>query len=103
MDLENIPTPEMSQRSEDSSIEKVQQERKPSKVTRKQRIANYIYRLKDDNIEQVMEDILKENQRLKRELETLRVAQATQKREYDELMHALLQDRLKNQHCDLDF
>lgn len=101
MDFE-INTPEMSQKSEDS-VDKNVVDKKPTKVTRKQRINKYIQRLHDDSLEMVLEDVLKENQRLKRELETLRIAQASQKREYDDLMHALLQDRLRNQGQDLDF
>lgn len=92
------PTPVFSQDSEERKETK-----KPSKTTRKQRISQYVHKVNEDSLEQVMKDILEENSKLRREIESLRVANVSLKREMEELTHCLLQDRLKNQSTDLDF
>ena len=96
---------QLSSSSEDSGEDskKVVEAKKPQKITRRQRTQRYIMKIKDDNMDQVMNDILNENKRLRRELEALRVANTSLKREYEELTHALLADRLKNQIPDLEF
>ena len=92
------PTPIFSQESEEKKDVK-----KPSKTTRKQRVTQFIQKVNNDSLEQVLKDILDENARLRKEIEALRVQNVSLKREQEELMHSLLQDRLKNQSSDLDF
>ena len=93
------PTPIFSQESEDNKKEI----KKPSKTTRKQRITQYVHKIHEDSLEKVVRDVLEENVKLRKEIESLRVANVSLKRDMDELTHALLQDRLKNQSNDLDF
>ena len=102
MEMEQPDTPQLSQISKDSEDEN-REAKKPSKITRKQRVTNFIKKINEDSLEKVMEDILNENKRLRREVESLRVANTSLKREYEEMMHSILQDRLKNQGNDLDF
>lgn len=94
------------QSSEDSSEEnekKKKEAKKPQKTTRRQRTQMYIKKIKDDSTDLILSDILTENKRLRREIENLRVANTSLKREHEELVHALLSDRLKNQYPDLEF
>lgn len=92
------PTPVYSQESEEKRDAK-----KPSKTTRKQRINHFIQKIHEDTLEQVVRDILDENTKLRKEIESLRVANVSLKREMDELTHTLLRDRLMNQTSDLEF
>lgn len=92
------PTPIFSQESEEKKEMK-----KPIKTTRKQRVTQFVHKIHEDSLEQVVRDILEENVKLRKEIESLRVANVSLKRDMDELTHALLQDRLKNQSNDLDF
>lgn len=69
----------------------------PKKNSRKARINEYIKRIEEDNMEQVLEDILKENKRLHSEIDTARKNLASAKKEYEELVQSILTDRLNNQ------
>lgn len=102
MEFEQIMSPRLSQKSHESEDE-IKETKKPSKITRKQRVTKFIKRVNDDSMEKIMEDILNENARLRRELESMRVANTSLKREYEEMMHSIFQDRLKNQGNDLNF
>lgn len=88
-----------SQQTNGSSSEDVvkQLDKRPSKTTRKQRVNALIHKINNDSLDLVVSDILNENKRLRRELESLRVQNAGLKREYEELMHSILSDRLNNQ------
>ena len=92
------PTPTFSQESEEKKELK-----KPTKTTRKQRVTQFVHKVHEDSLELVLKDILEENVKLRKEIESLRVQNVSLKRDMDELTHALLQDRLKNQSNDLDF
>lgn len=92
------PTPIYSQESEEKKEAK-----KPTKTTRKQRVNQFIHKIHEDSMEQVIRDILDENVKLRKEIESLRVANVSLKREMDELTHSLLRDRLMNQSNDLEF
>lgn len=100
MEFEHIPTPGSSQHSDENERSDA---KKPSKSTRKQRVTQFIKKINEDNMQQVTKDVLIENKRLRKEIESLRVANASLKREYEELMHSILKDRLKNQGCDFEF
>lgn len=100
--MEEIKTPE-TRTPNLSQEEKETENKKPSKMTRKERINTLIRKINNDSIHQVMEDIIAENKRLRRELENLRIQNTTIKRDYEELMHSLLRDRLNNQNLDSDF
>lgn len=89
--------------SDEVDEQKKREAKKPTKTTRKQRTQLYIKKIKDDSADQILTDILTENKRLRREIENLRIANTSLKREHEELIHALLSDRLKNQYPDLDF
>lgn len=92
------PTPIFSQESEEKKEAK-----KPTKTTRKQRVNQFIHKIHEDSLELVIKDILEENAKLRKEIESLRVANVSLKREMDELTHSLLRDRLMNQSNDLEF
>ena len=92
------PTPICSQGSEEKKEAK-----KPTRTTRKQRVNQFIHKIHEDSMEQVIRDILDENVKLRKEIESLRVANVSLKREMDELTHSLLRDRLMNQSNDLEF
>ena len=92
------PTPVFSQESEEHK-----QAKKPSKTTRKQRVTQFVHKIHEDSIDLVLKDILDENVKLRKEIESLRVQNVSLKRDMDELTHALLQDRLKNQSNYTDF
>ena len=105
MEEDHCKTPVESS-SEDSSYEdekKAKEAKKPQKTTRKQRTQRYLMKVNNDSREIVLADILDENKRLRRELENLRVANTSLKREHEELTHALLADRLRIQYPDLEF
>ena len=55
------------------------------------------------SLEQVVGDILEENKRLRRDIETLRIQNTSLRREHEELIHALLADRLRIQNPELEF
>lgn len=88
--------------SEEDSIKK-KEAKKPQKTTRRQRTQRYIQKIQNDSTDQILTDILAENKRLRKEIENLRIANTSLKREHEELVHALLSDRLKNQYPDLEF
>lgn len=98
MSMDAPQSPDSSQSSEEK-----REMKKPCKTTRKQRVNQFIRKINDDTIEQVVKDILEENVRLRKEIEALRVQNVSLKREHEELIHAILQDRLKNQNSDLEF
>ena len=105
MEFDHIQTPGSSQSSEDTmeKRESKKEAKKPSKTTRRQRVNQFIHKINEDTLDQVVKDILEENVRLRKEIESLRVQNVSLKREHEELIHALLQDRLKNQNSDLEF
>ena len=106
MDIEELDPPKSEDRSSDDSsqsMEKIRETKKPQKTTRRQRTQRYIMKLKDDSTDIILADILAENRKLRREIEALRVQNTSLKREHEELTHALLADRLKNQYPDLEF
>lgn len=89
---------EMAQIQTDSEeVSPKNDEKKPIKTTRKQRINNIVKRINQDSLDFVIEDVLAENKRLRRELENLRIQNTSLKREYEELTHTILSDRLSNQ------
>lgn len=96
-------TPNGSDDSSEDDVKKTREAKKPTKTTRKQRTQRYIMKLKEDSPDLILSDILAENKRLRREIEALRVQNTSLKREHEELTHALLSDRLKNQYPDLEF
>lgn len=78
-------------------------EKKPKKVEKRQdKIKRIIKQINEDSITDVMRDILIENKRLARDLETLRVQNISLKKDHDCLYHALLRDRLRVFNTDLD-
>lgn len=93
--MEDCNIPDFCQMAQKVS-EDSEENKKPIKLSRKQRVSQYVKRISDDNMEQVLEDILKENKRLRRELETARIQNTSLRREYEELTHAILRDRLGN-------
>ena len=98
MEFEQVPTPGSSQSSEEK-----REQKKPVKTTRRQRVSQYIKKINEDNLEQVVKDVLEENTRLRKEIEALRIQNVSLKREHEDLIHALLQDRLKKHGNDLEF
>lgn len=102
---ENAKTESQQDSSEDSSEDekKKREAKKPVKTTRRQRTQRYIMKIKEDSPDLILSDILAENKKLRKEIEALRVANTSLKREHEELTHALLADRLKNQYPDLEF
>lgn len=104
MEEDNVSTiGDISQDSSDEETQKKKEAKKPQKTTRKQRTQKYIKKIQNDSADQILTDILTENKRLRKEIENLRIANTSLKREHEELIHALLSDRLKNQYPDLEF
>lgn len=62
----------------------------------KERITRLVRRINGDSIQELYEDILEENTRLKRELDKERNLNILNTREIEELRHNLLHDRLLN-------
>lgn len=78
-------------------------EKKPKKVEKRQdKIKRIIKQINEDSITDVMRDILIENKRLAKDLETLRIQNISLKKDHDGLHHALLRDRLRLFNTDLD-
>lgn len=69
-------------------------EKKPKKYQEK--IQKYIKAIQSDSAESILRDILEENERIRKEIDTLRSVNAAQKREYDEFRAMLLSDRISN-------
>lgn len=67
---------------------------KPRKY--QERIAAYIQRVKSDNHQFIMEDLIEENQKLRKEIDMMRNVNTSLKREFDEFRETLLQDRISN-------
>ena len=65
--------------------------------SRKERIRSFIEKLNNDNIQNGLDDILEENKQLQRELETCRKNLTGAKKAYEDLIHAINEDRLKQQ------
>lgn len=97
--MQEIPIyePEITANAHVDSEENKSGEKKPIKTTRKQRVTSLIKKINEDSLEMVIQDILTENKRIRRELENMRVQNTSLKREYEELMHNILKDRLTNQ------
>lgn len=93
----------MSESNDEYESKKSRKEKKPCKTTRKQRTQKYIMKIQNDSLEQVVGDILDENKRLRRDIETLRIQNTSLRREHEELIHALLADRLRIQNPELEF
>ena len=67
---------------------------KVKRETKKKRITNYIKRCPKDDIRDVYNDILDENEKMRKELEKERQLRIAIQNEYDELRNGLLHDRV---------
>ena len=109
MSQQSIHDPKNCSSEEWDSVDEIQThqnkvaEKKPKKVEKRQdKIKRIIKQINEDSITDVMRDILIENKRLARDLETLRIQNTSLKKDYDGLHHALLRDRLRVFNTDLD-
>ena len=83
--------------AEENNMEIEEQEvkvKKPQRRGTKERMTRLIARTTSDSIQDLYEDILNENSRLKNENDKLRNLNISIQREYDELRQGLLCDRM---------
>lgn len=74
----------------------IQEEKKPRKPARQQRITKFLQRAEKDNLEWLNEDLIEENKRLVKELETVRNVNAAIQKELSDFRMQLFSDRIAN-------
>lgn len=83
--------------------EKLKNNSKKPRMTRKDRIATYLVKSHNDNTELLFSDLLSENKKLRSELEQERIKSMTFKKELEEFRAALLNDRHHNMSMQMDW